>query len=58
MFLDAVSGGEAQMQCIGPGEATRDPEKQAVLIDLANPGPEGRIAAAGCIIAAAAESGW
>lgn len=51
-------GGKSRLVCIGPGAAFKNRERQTALIDLRNPGREDRSAAAGCIIAAAAESGW
>jgi len=49
--------GKTRLTCYGPGEAFRSAERQTALVDLAAGGADGQ-AAAGCIIAAAAESGW
>lgn len=58
IVLITTEAGRARLQCIGPGETAKSPERQTAVIDLANPGAESRQAAATCIIAAAAESGW
>ena len=57
--------GKTRLTCIGPGAAWNNAERQTALVDLAlaaaadpTPGRDDRRAAAGCIIAAAAESGW
>jgi len=58
IVLLAPEGGKTRMTCVGPGETSRDPVKQSVLIDLAVRARDDRDKAAGCIISAAAESGW
>ncbi len=57
--------GKVRLRCYGPGTDTRSVERQSVLIDLAaalatdpTRSREDRNAAAGCMISAAAESGW
>jgi len=65
VVLMTPEAGKTRLTCIGPGEAWNNAERQTALVDLAlaaaadpNPGRDDRRAAAGCIIAAAAESGW
>jgi len=57
--------GKVRLRCFGPAETTRNAAKQSVLVSLAaaldaTPGQGGdaRATAAGCLISAAAESGW
>ena len=57
-LLVTPEAGRARIRCVGPGETSRDPEKQTALIDLVSPSREDRNATAACIISAAAESGW
>lgn len=59
------ASGRARMRCLGPAETDRDSQRQNITVDLAaavDPdrakGRADRNAAAGCIITAAAESGW
>lgn len=65
VVLMTAEAGRTRFVCIGPGAVSRSAERQSVVIDLAaaiDPDPVrgalDRRSAAGCIISAAAESGW
>lgn len=65
VVLMSAEAGRTRFVCIGPGATFRNPQRQTALIDLdaaVHPDPArgaaDRLTAAGCIVAAAAESGW
>jgi hypothetical protein len=55
VLLHPGTEGRRRIVCVGPVPPEVEPTAE---IDLANPSAEDRIAAARCIIAAAAQSGW
>ncbi len=65
VVLVTPEAGKSRLTCVGPGAEFKSAERQTALVDLAlavgsDPaaGREDRRLAAGCIVAAAAESGW
>jgi hypothetical protein len=55
ILLEAGGEGRTRLTCVGSAPPADEPTAE---IDLANPSVEDRTAAARCIIAAAAQSGW
>lgn len=65
LLLRPTVGGLVEMNCMGPGDTVHNAERQQVVLNLKKAlarepavGMSDRNAAVGCILAAAAESGW